>query len=321
MNTHKNARLTPAGREQMVKRVLFERESVQEVARGMRVSVPTVRKWVKRFQAQGVAGLVDRSSRPRRSPTRLAAKLVRRIEQLRRRGWTGLRIAQALTVALSTVTLWLRRMGLQRLKALEPKPIVVRYERSRPGELVHLDAKKLGAIGRVGHRIHGDRSRRSHRLGWEYLHVCIDDATRLAYTEMGHHDESSEVVIAFLGRAVAWFREQGVWVERVMTDNGSGYRSHRFRKAVQAIGARHIFTRPYRPQTNGKAERFIQTALREWAYKKPYTSSDQRTGDLESFLARYTTRRPHCAHGRRPPITRLNWKQPVRYRQLATRFS
>jgi transposase InsO family protein len=304
VNVHKNARLAPEGRAQLVKRVLFEKESVQEVGRGMRVSPATVRKWVKRYQAQGVAGLVDRSSRPRRSPKRLAQKLVRRIERLRRRGWTGQRIAEALMLAVSTVGLWLRRLGLERLSRLQPKPVVVRYERRRPGELLHLDTKKLGCIGRIGHRIHGDRHKRAHRVGWEYLHVCIDDATRVVYAEMAA-EEGERAVSDFVQRAVAWFRDQGVWVERVMTDNGSGYRSHHFRKTLEAIGARHLFTRPYRPQTNGKAERFIQTALREWAYAAAYRNSWARSAALPGFLNRYNRRRPHRSLANQSPLSRL----------------
>lgn len=304
MNVHKNARLAPEGRAQLVKRVLFEKESVQEVARGMRVSAPTVRKWVKRYQAQGLAGLLDRSSRPRRSPRRLAAKLVVRIEQLRRRGWTGLRIAEALQLASSTVSLWLRRLGLERLRNLEPRPVVVRYERRRPGELIHLDTKKLGRIGQVGKRINADPTTRVRGIGWEYLHVCIDDATRVAYAEM-ISAEGEQAVSEFVQRAIAWFRNQGVWVERVMTDNGPGYRSRRFRRVLEALGARHIFTRPYRPQTNGKAERFIQTALREWAYATPYRNSWARTAALPGFLNRYNRLRSHRSLANQSPLSRL----------------
>ena len=304
MNVHKNARLAPGGRAQLVKRVLFERESVQEVARGMRVSAPTVRKWVRRYQAQGVAGLVDRSSRPRRSPTQLPQKLVRRIAVLRRRRWTGARIAEALELAVSTVSLWLRRLGLERLVKLEPKAVVIRYERRRPGELVHLDTKKLGRIARIGHRIHGDPAKRVRGIGWEYLHVCIDDATRVAYAEMSS-EEGERAVTDFVQRALAWFRDQGVWVERVMTDNGSGYRSRRFRNALAAVGARHLFTRPYRPQTNGKAERFIQTALREWAYVAPYRNSWARTAALPGFLNRYNRLRSHRSLANQSPLSRL----------------
>jgi transposase InsO family protein len=232
-------------------------------------------------------------------------KLVRRIERLRRRCWTGGRIAAALELAVSTVSLWLRRLGLERLRKLEPTPVVVRYERRRPGELLHLDAKKLGCIGQIGKRINRDPRTRVRGIGWEYLHVCIDDATRVAYAEIGHRDESGETVAGFLRRALDWFREQGVWVERVMTDNGGGYRSHRFRQVLETVGARHIFTRPYRPQTNGKAERFIQTALREWAYAAAYRNSWARSAALPGFLNRYNRLRPHRALSNQTPLSRL----------------
>ena len=272
MNIHKNAKLTPAGRGELVRRVLFEKQSLRDVGRAMGVSEPTVRKWVKRYQARGESGLLDRSSRPHRSPRQLDAKRVGQIKRLRRRRLTGLEIAATLKLAVSTVSLWLRRLGLGRLKDLEPKPVVVRYEKKRPGELLHLDTKKLGRIQGVGHRIHKDRRRRARGVGWEFLHVRVDDATRLAYAEV-LPDERAVSATAFVERALAWFRSLDVLVERVMTDNGSCYRSHRFRRALQAHGVRQIFTQPYRPQTNGKAERFIQTAKREWAYRRAYRSS------------------------------------------------
>ena len=304
MNVHKNAKLTPAGRGLLVQRVLFEDQSVVEVSRSMGVSPRTGRKWVKRYRAEGTRGLLDRSSRPKRSPRRLAQKLVRQIERLRHRRWTGLEIAAELKLAVSTVSLWLRRLDLGRLRNLEPKPVVVRYEKKRPGELVHLDTKKLGRIHGVGHRIHGNRRKRARGIGWEFLHVCVDDATRVAYAEV-LPDERATTATGFLERALAWFRERDVLVERVMTDNGSCYRSHRFRRAVAAHGARQIYTRPYRPQTNGKAERFIQTAKRGWAYKRAYRTSTIRTRMLPSFLDRYNCRRPHRALGNRTPLSRL----------------
>ncbi len=304
MNVHKNAKLTPAGRADLVKRVLIEDQSVVGVSRSMGVSTRTVRKWVKRYQAEGERGLLDRSSRPHHSPRQLAKKLVRQIERLRRRRWTGLEIAAELKLAVSTVSLWLRRLGLGLLKNLEPKPVVVRYEKKRPGELVHLDTKKLGRIQGVGHRIHGNRRRRSRGIGWEFLHVCVDDATRVAYAEV-LPDERAVTATGFLERALAWFRDRDVLVERVMTDNGSCYRSHRFRQAVAAHGARQIYTRPYRPQTNGKAERFIQTAKRGWAYKRAYRSSPVRARMLPAFLDRYNRRRPHRALGNATPLSRL----------------
>jgi len=304
VNVHKNAKVTPSGREELVKRVLFEKQPVKEVSRAMGVSGRTVRKWVKRYQAFGEKGLEDRSSRPHRSPRQLSGKLIRRIERLRRRRYTGLRIAEELKLAVSTVSLWLRRLGLGRLKNLEPKPVVVRYEKKRPGELLHLDTKKLGCIQGIGHRIHGDRRRRARGVGWEFLHVCVDDATRVAYAEV-LPDEEGGTAAAFVDRAIAWFRERDVLVERVMTDNGSCYVSRRFGRALEALGVRHIRTQPYRPQTNGKAERFIQTAKREWAYARAYRSSQARTLMLPGFLSRYNSRRPHRALGNQTPLSRL----------------
>ena len=304
MNVHKNAKLTPAGRAELVARVLFEKQSVVGVGRSMGVSPGTVRKWVRRYRAEGERGLQDRSSRPKRSPRRLAKKVVQRIERLRRRRLTGLEIAAHLELAVSTVSLWLRRLGLGRLRNLDPKPVVVRYEKKRPGELLHLDTKKLGRIKGIGHRITGNRRGSGHGLGWEFLHVCIDDATRVAYAEV-LPDETAITATGFLERALAWFRDRDVLVERVMTDNGGCYRSHRFRRAVQAWGARQIYTRPYRPQTNGKAERFIQTAKREWAYRRAYRTSAIRTQMLPAFLDRYNRRRPHRALGNTSPLSRL----------------
>ena len=301
---HKNAKFTPAGRIDLVERVLIEKQTVKEVSRALRVSRRTVYKWVRRFQAEGVRGLEDRSSRPHRSPQRWDAKLVRRIERLRRRRYTGLRIAEELQLAISTVSLWLRRLGLGRLKDLEPKPEVVRYEKKRPGELLHLDTKKLGRIHGIGHRIHGDRRRRARGVGWEFLHVCVDDATRVAYAEL-LPDERAVTATGFVERAIAWFRDRDVQVERVMTDNAPGYYAHRFNRALAARGVRHIYTRPYRPQTNGKAERFIQTAKREWAYARGYRSSSARAAMLPGFLNRYNRRRPHRGIGNVTPLSRL----------------
>ena len=304
MNVHKNAKLTPAGRAELVKRVLFEKETVREVSQASRLSERTVRKWIKRYRAGGVSSLEDRSSRPRRSPRQLPRKVVRQIERLRRRKYTGLRIAEELRLAVSTVGLWLRRLGLSRLRSLEPKPVVVRYEKKRPGELLHLDTKKLGRIQGIGHRIHGDRSVRAKGIGWEFLHVCVDDATRVAYAEV-LPDERESSATGFVQRAIAWFRERDVHVERVMTDNGSCYRSKRFRRALAAADVRQTYTRPYRPQTNGKAERFIQTAKREWAYARAYRTSAVRTSMLAGFLHRYNSRRPHRALGNHIPLSRL----------------
>jgi len=304
VNVHKNARLTPAGRALLVKRVREDGQRVVAVAGAMGVSERTARKWIGRYEVEGRTGLMDRSSRPHRSPRQLKPALVQRIEKLRRRKWTAQQIAEALDLAISTVGLWLRRLGLGQLKVLEPRPVVIRYEKKRPGELLHLDTKKLGRIHRVGHRIHGDRRRRVRGVGWEFLHVCVDDATRVAYAEV-LPDEKGVTATAFVERAVQWFRDRDVWVQRVMTDNGSCYRSGRFARALERMEIRHIFTRPYRPQTNGKAERFIQTAKREWAYKRAYRNSAARTQALKSFLNRYNGRRPHHGIDRQTPLSRL----------------
>jgi transposase InsO family protein len=271
------------------------------------VSDRTVRKWVARFRADGREGLRDRSSRPHRSPRQLPRALERRIGQLRARRQSGPRIADALHLPLSTVGDVLRRLGLGRLPPLVPRPPIVRYERATPGELLHIDAKKLGRIatGVVGHRITGDRHQRGRRTGWETLHVAIDDASRVAYAEL-LPDETATSAVLFLQHAVAWLAALGVHVESVMTDNAFCYVRHRYRDALAALGLRHLRTRPYTPRTNGKAERFIQTALREWAYVKPYRSSAQRAGALSPFLRTYNTTRPHTAHGRRPPMSRLS---------------
>lgn len=301
---HQNARLTPAGRALLVRRVREEGWTPAEAARAQGVSCRTAYKWVGRYKAKGKAGLLDRSSRPHTSPTRLPGWHVKRIRRLRKRRWTGAKIARFLSIPRSTVSLWLRRLGMGRLRDLEVKEKPVRYERDRPGELLHLDTKKLGRIGCVGHRIHGDRRRSSPGVGWEYLHVCVDDATRLSYSEV-LANERAVTVTAFAERAVAFFAALGVSVERVMTDNGSGYVSHRFADSLGRLGIRHIRTRPYRPQTNGKAERFIQTALREWAYQRPYRTSAHRTAALAHFQRRYNERRDHTAIGDQPPLSRL----------------
>ena len=223
---------------------------------------------------------------------------------MRRTRMSSLQIAFALSMPLSTVTHELRRLGLNRLPRLEPRPPVIRYEHKAPGEMIHLDVKKLGKIDGVGKRIHGDRSKRARGAGWEYLHVCVDDHSRLAYTEL-LPDEKAPTATCFLIRATAWFKRHGVTVRRVMTNNGSCYVSHLFQAAVHSLGARHIRTRPYTPRTNGKAERFIQTSIKEWAYKRAYQSSEERTERLGPWLDYYNQTRPHTALNYKPPISRL----------------
>lgn len=304
MNVHKNARLTPAGRAQMVQRVL-KGEAVAVVARAVGSTEKTVKKWVGRWMERGPEGLQDRSSRPRRSPNKISRARERRIRQLRMKRWSGPRIADELKLPLSTVGAVCRRLGLGRLRDLEPRPPIRRYEWSRPGEMVHLDTKKLARIEKIGHRIHGDRARSVEGAGWELLHVCVDDATRLAYAEV-LPDEKGESCTAFLARARHWFRGRGVTAfKRVMTDNGSGYRSDAFRQLLRSINARHVRTRPYTPRTNGKAERFIQTCKRDWAYARPYHHSEARTAALTAFLCFYNCYRPHWGIGRKSPQLRL----------------
>ncbi len=250
MNVHKNAKLAPAGRALLVARVVVGHERREQVARAFGVSPRTVTKWVGRWQVSGPGGLADRSSRPRGCPHQLPGRTVRRIERLRRRRWTGPAIAQRVGVPVSTVGLTLRRLGLNRLRALEPRVPVVRYERARPGELVHVDSKKLARIAQVGHRIHGDRRRRVEGAGWEHLHVCVDDATRLAYTEVLPREDRAAAT-GFLERAAAWYAQLGVRLERVMTDNALAYRSHVYQAALARLGVRHLRTRPYTPRTKG----------------------------------------------------------------------
>ena len=307
MNIHKNARLTPQGRLLLVKRIEDAGWSVVPAAQAAGISVRQSYRWLARYWVEGAAGLGDRSSAPHRCQHRTADERVSEIERLRRQRISGPQIARQLGMPVSTVGGVLRRLGLNRLAVLDDKPAVVRYERERPGELIHLDTKKLGRIAGVGHRITGRRPgavNRHHGIGWEALHVCIDDASRLAYSEI-LPDEKKESAIGFLDRALAWLGSQGISVERVMTDNGSAYRSKAFRAAVTAAGAKHKRTRPYTPRTNGKAERFIQTSLREWAYARPYVSSQERSAALLPWLRHYNTVRPHAGLAQRPPAIRL----------------
>jgi transposase InsO family protein len=303
MNIHKNARLTPRGRERIVMQVLSG-QAPQAAARAAGVCPRTVRKWVARFKAEGVAGLKDRSSRPRRLYRPTPQVIVAQVEALRRQRWTGKQIAAEVGVSPATVSRVLRRLGLNRLAALEPAEPVRRYEREHPGELIHIDIKKLGRFERVGHRITGDRQSKSRGVGWEYVHVCIDDASRVAFSQI-LPDQKKASAVAFLRAAVAYYASLGVTVARVMTDNGSCYRARDFAKACRDLGLKHLRTRPFTPKTNGKAERFIQTALREWAYAQAYPSSDRRGQELPIWLHRYNWHRPHGSLKSKPPISRL----------------
>lgn len=305
MDIHKNARLTPLGRERMVKMV-HGGQTPQAVGEAVGVCPRTVRKWVRRYEAEGLAGLQDRSSRPQRLRQPTPRAIVERIEALRRQRQTGQAIAVETGVSPATVSRVLRRLGLNKLSALEPAEPVRRYERERPGELIHIDIKKLGKFNRIGHRITGDRTGQSNSrgVGWEFVHVCIDDASRIAFSRV-MKTERKGCAIAFLKAAVAYYKSLGITVERVMTDNGSCYKAFAFRRACKRLGLRHIRTRPYTPKTNGKAERFIQTALREWAYARAYDTSRQRAAELPYWMHRYNWHRPHGGIDGNIPISRL----------------
>jgi transposase InsO family protein len=305
MNIHSSARFTPVGRALLVRRVTQDGWPVGEAAEAAGVSPRTAYKWLSRFEVEGPAGLLDRSSRPRSSPTQLSTEWQRLVVEFRRLRMTGTAIAKKLRIPRSTVARILKRHGLEQLKKLDPPVPVHRYEKTRPGELIHLDIKKLGRVKGVGHRITGVRTHsKKGKKGWEFVHVCIDDFTRLAYVEV-LENETGVTAAAFLQRAAAWFAAQGVTVERVMTDNGSGYVSKAFAAVIVELRARHLRTRPYTPRTNGKAERFIQTLMREWAYARPFTSSYRRRAAMPSWLRRYNEHRPHAGIGGASPITRL----------------
>lgn len=307
MNSHKLARLTPWGREGMIRR-LEQGTALVQVARQLGLSTTTVRRWWRRYQAAGIRGLRDRSSRPHRSPRALPRWCRRQIVRLRRQRQSSLQIAQALGLPVSTVVQVQRRLGWRRLPPAVPRPPVVRYERRAPGALIHLDIKKLGRIGRVGHRIHGNRRRKVRGIGWEYLHIAIDDATRLAYAALLPAEDAASTA-AFLAAAHRWFAAQGIRWRALMTDNGGGYRSHVFQTLRRRLRLRQLWTRPYTPRTNGKAERFIRTCLASWAYVAAYRSSLQRAAALPDWLHYYNVERRHMALGFTTPAQRLAQKQ------------
>ena len=285
-------------------------QSPAAIAEGAGISVRTLRKWVARYRANGAVGLGDRSSRPRRIARQLPRHQRHQILRARRRRWSSLQIAQHYGLALSTVVTIQRRLGLNRLTRLEPPQPVVRYEKRHPGELVHLDVKKLGKIGRIGHRIHGDWRKRSRGIGWERVHVAIDDCTRLSYVEV-LPDERGPTTAGFLERAHAWFAALGIRVRAIMTDNGPAYLGHAVAAVCRTAQLRHQCTRPYRPQTNGKAERFIRTLLQEWVYARPYRTSAFRTQALSPYLRFDNTERRHTALDFRTPLQQLAIKQSV----------
>jgi transposase InsO family protein len=304
MKLHGNARTCPKSRKLLVKRILEESWSLTEAAAAAGVSERTARKWVARFRGEGEAGLLDRSSAPKRIPHRTPAERVEAIRAMRQLRMTAAEIAEALGMALSTVSLWLKRIGLGKRSRLEPPEPPNRYERRHPGELVHVDVKKLGRFGVAGKRVVGQRHS-SRGYGWDFVHVMVDDRSRLAYAEV-LGDERGETAVGFLRRGLAWFARLGVRVRRVMTDNGSPYVSIAHALACRELGLRHLRTRPYRPRTNGKAERFIQTLQHEWAYGRLYGNSTERTAALPAFLTHYNYSRRHGSLGHQPPATRLN---------------
>ena len=305
MRPHPKAKGNPYQRRLFVHRVLNEGWSVAEACEAAGWSERTGFKWLRRFREEGEAGLADRRSGPREPWNRTPRPRVERILGLRRERRTAWEIAQELGMAWSTVSGILKREGLGRLEFLEPQVPPRRYERSVPGELVHFDVKPLGRWrDGPGHRVTGDRSRRDRGAGWEYAHVALDDASRLAYVEV-LPDQKAETAVGFLERALRFFARHGLRVQAILTDNGSCYVSRRFRQACRRHGLRHLRTRPYRPQTNGKAERFIQTLLLGWAYKRPYRTSDERRKALPPWLRYYNHERPHRALGMVPPIVAI----------------
>lgn len=304
MNSHKHARLTAIGRALLVSRVLNDGWTVAAASQAAGVSKRTGFKWLARFKAEGLAGLADRSSRPKRSPRALSAGEHDQLESLRRQRWPLWRMAAQCRRGIGTVSRCMKRLGLSRLKSLEPPVPVVRYERAAAGELLHLDTKKLGRIDGVGHRITGDRRTTKRGIGWDMVHLAIDDHSRVSFALI-KADERGESCAQFLREAVAYYAGLGVAIDRVMTDNGTGYRSKVFSQTCGELRVRHVRTRPYTPKTNGKAERFVQTSLREWAYAQPYASSAQREAALQPFLHRYNWHRPHSALNRQPPISRI----------------
>jgi transposase InsO family protein len=316
MQLHGNAALSWHGRHRLVQRVIVEGWTLTAAAEAAGVSVRCARKWVGRYRLEGEGGLVDRSSAPRRVANRTAPERLEAIAKLRRLRFTAAEIAETLGMALSTVSGILTRSGMGRLGRLGLEP-VVRYERSRPGELVHVDVKKLGRIvGGAGWRVRGgaqhynrtytdNEGHRRNTVGWEFVHIAVDDYSRLAYAEV-LSDEKAATAVGFLRRAVAFYARHGIRVESVLSDNGPAYRATIHALACKALRIRHLRTRPYRPQTNGKAERFIRTLLNGWAYGAIYRSSNERTRALDGWLWHYNHRRRHSALSHQPPVSRTN---------------
>jgi len=303
MDIHQNARLTLVLRAELARQVLQQGSTLKAAAAAFNVSAKTAAKWVARYRAVGSAGLRDRSSRPHRCPRQTPTAQIQQIEALRRQRWTGVRIAHHTLCSRATVSRVLRRLRLSRLRDLDPPPPLVRYEHPAPGDLLHLDIKKIGRFGALGIRFRGDHKRKVKNMGWEYLHVAIDDHSRIAFSQILPRQDAT-CAVAFLQAAFAYYAHLGITVSRLLTDNGPCYRSGSLRRLCQQLGIRHRFTRPYTPRTNGKAERFIQTALREWAYLRPYETSDQRADELPHWIHQYNWHRPHASLAHAPPISR-----------------
>jgi len=304
MNLHKHARLTPRGRALLVERVIEHGLRVEEAAHAAGVSVRTAYKWLRRYREEGLSGLQDRSSRPACSPRATPLPVVEQVMELRRQRKTYREIALILPVGLSTIARLMRRAGLHRLAELEPARPDNRYEYPQAGDLLHLDIKKLGRFWRPGHRVTGNRQGACEGAGWEFVHLAIDDHSRVAFGTIEADERGISACRALL-QALRYYRGLGVTFTRVMTDNGACYKSRRFRRLLRRLGLRHLRTRPYTPRTNGKAERLVQTALREWAYARSYDSSDQRRQALPHWLHQYNWHRPHASLGYQPPVSRL----------------
>lgn len=303
MDLHQNARLTPWSREALAKKVLFQGLALNAAAAAFNVSPKTAAKWVRRYRSEGPAGLRDRSSRPRRLRQSTPTYLVQQVEHLRRQRWAGCRIAFHTQLSPATISRILRRLKLNRLRDLDPVAPIQRYEHAAPGDLLHLDIKKLGRFTAIGHRIPEAPRRHAKGAGWEYVHVAIDDHSRIAFAQIYPNEKGSSAT-AFLAAAIAYYQRLGIRIQRVLTDNGPCYQSRAFRQLCHHHRIRHKRTRPYTPRTNGKAERFIQTALREWAYARAYLNSDQRANHLQPWLHQYNCHRPHASLNASPPISR-----------------
>jgi transposase InsO family protein len=302
-NYHHHARLTFIGREQLAKKVLEGRLSLKEAEAEFKLSRQSAAKWVRRYREQGAAGLRDRTSRPHHSPRSTSKEMVMEIERLRRDRWTGVRIAQQLGLSPATVSRVLRRLKLSRIRDIEPKLPPNRYEHPAPGDMLHLDIKRLVRIQRPSHRVTGDRRDGVKGIGAEFLHIAIDDHSRIAFTAM-YPDQTEASSTHFLAAAVAWYDRLGIAIRRILTDNGPCYTAHRFARACAQLGLKHRRTRPYSPRTNGKAERFIKTAINEWAYARTYQNSQERTSSLPAWTHQYNWHRPHASLNQQPPISR-----------------